>query len=779
MHSLHCFLSLLALLSYAGAVLGWGTVCNASLRVGKAAPTDPFWMQNIKHQGISAYHSSPSTYQVFRNVKDFGAKGDGVTDDTAAINNAISSGGRCGASCGSSTVTPAIVFFPRGTYVVSSPIIAYYYTQLIGDARNPPTLLASSSFSGMAVIDADPYIPGGGGAQWYVNQDNFYRSIRNLVIDVRQVPASSTAGTGIHWQVSQSTSLMNIVFQMSTAANTAHQGIWMENGSGGFMGDLVFNGGKYGMWVGNQQFTVRNITVNNAQSAVYMNWNWAWTFQTVNINNCQVGFDLATGGVRGGTQTAGAMTILDATVVNTGVFVRMSTTSPCTLTGSIVINNAKLTNTPVAVGVLNGEIVLAGGTMTIASWGQGNVYSGSNPTGSYVQGNIIAADKPSVLLDGAGRIFGKGHPQYADYAVSQFVSVRSKGAKGDGVTDDTAALTNIFNQYAGCAIIFFDAGTYVVTSTLTIPAGAKIVGEAWSVIAGTGPFFQDVNRPQPVVQVGAPNCQGIVEISDMIFTTIGPTPGAIIVEWNVAQPYGQNGGAGMWDSHIRLGGAAGTKMQSLECPSSGSGGIDSCMAAFLGLHLTPGSTAYLEGTWVWLADHDLDSPNSTQLNVYSGRGILSESAGPVWMIGTAEHHVLYQYNLVNARNHYLGLIQTESPYYQPSPAPPFPFSCVSRYNDPSLDGMDHSWGLWIQSSSDIIIFGGGLYSWYDSYNQTCLASEDCQSQIANVDSASSRVGMYSLSTVATTYQLSVDQAGVINQSANADGYASTVTAWCL
>lgn len=26
----------------------------------------------------------------------------------------------------------------------------------------------------------------------------------------------------------------------------------------------------------------------------------------------------------------------------------------------------------------------------------------------------------------------------------------------------------------------------------------------------------------------------------------------------------------------------------------------------------------------------------------------------------AEHHVIYQYNLVNAKNHYLGLIQTES-----------------------------------------------------------------------------------------------------------------------
>jgi hypothetical protein len=26
----------------------------------------------------------------------------------------------------------------------------------------------------------------------------------------------------------------------------------------------------------------------------------------------------------------------------------------------------------------------------------------------------------------------------------------------------------------------------------------------------------------------------------------------------------------------------------------------------------------------------------------------------------AEHHVLYQYNLVNARQHYMGLIQTET-----------------------------------------------------------------------------------------------------------------------
>jgi glucan 1,3-beta-glucosidase len=37
---------------------------------------------------------------------------------------------------------------------------------------------------------------------------------------------------------------------------------------------------------------------------------------------------------------------------------------------------------------------------------------------------------------------------------------------------------------------------------------------------------------------------------------------------------------------------------------------------------------------VWLADHDLDGDGSSQITLFSGRGILSESAGPVWMIGT-------------------------------------------------------------------------------------------------------------------------------------------------
>jgi hypothetical protein len=77
-------------------------------------------------------------------------------------------------------------------------------------------------------------------------------------------------------------------------------------------------------------------------------------------------------------------------------------------------------------------------------------------------------------------------------------------------------------QFSGCKIIFFDAGFYIVTSTVTIPAGTRMVGEAWSVLAGKGPAFQDQDNPQVIFRVGEEGSQGIVEITDIVFLTVGP-----------------------------------------------------------------------------------------------------------------------------------------------------------------------------------------------------------------------------------------------------------------
>ena len=126
-----------------------------------------YWLANIARNGSPPFGTAG--YTIYRDVTKYGADASGQTDSTAAINKAISDGGRCGKGCDSSTTSPAIVYFPPGTYLVSKPIVQYYYTQLIGDAINPPTLKASSGFVGMAVIDSDPYEADG--SNWFTNQN--------------------------------------------------------------------------------------------------------------------------------------------------------------------------------------------------------------------------------------------------------------------------------------------------------------------------------------------------------------------------------------------------------------------------------------------------------------------------------------------------------------------------------------------------------------------------------------------------------------------------------
>lgn len=105
------------------------------------------------------------------------------------------------------------------------------------------------------------------GNRW-TNQNNFYRQIRNFVIDLTNLPNKVPKGAlegwpvGIHWQVSQACTLQNIHFRMPVAGEggeVRHRGIFMENGSGGFVSDLTFIGGAVGFVAGTQQYTARNL----------------------------------------------------------------------------------------------------------------------------------------------------------------------------------------------------------------------------------------------------------------------------------------------------------------------------------------------------------------------------------------------------------------------------------------------------------------------------------------------------------------------------------------
>lgn len=159
-------------------------------------------------------------------------------------------------------MTPAVVYFPAGTYLISSSIFPAYFTQLIGDAAAPPTLRATANFAGFGLIDGNPYYSP---VLNWKSVNVFFRQVRNLVLDTTAI-APGTPATGMHWPTSQATSLQNIVFNMPATPDVVHVGLFIEEGSGGFMTDLVFNGGAAGASMGNQQYTMRNMEFNNCKT---------------------------------------------------------------------------------------------------------------------------------------------------------------------------------------------------------------------------------------------------------------------------------------------------------------------------------------------------------------------------------------------------------------------------------------------------------------------------------------------------------------------------------
>ena len=681
--------------------------------------------------------------------------------------------------------------------MVSKPIIQFYYTQLVGDAQTLPVLKASSSFAGMAVIDSDPYTDSGD--SWYTNQNNFFRAARNFVIDLTELPQGS--GAGVHWQVGQATSLQNIQFIMVQGGGDANKqvGVFMDNGSGGFMSDLSFSGGNYGMFLGNQQFTTRNLTFNNCNTAIFMNWNWAWTFKSLNINNCGVGLNMSNSPEN---QTVGSVMLLDSTLTNTptGVVTAYTDNSAPVGGGALVLENVDFSGSKAAVVGIQGNTILNGGSV-VPHWLQGNQYAAPapssktrrsapsaasscpgapTPSNSRLQGTIPGQQLPDVLMDGS-KVLERSKPLYEGYAATSFISVKSGGAKGDGQTDDTVAIQKVLDSATADQVVYFDHGAYVITSTIKVPKNIRITGEIWPVLMASGDTFSDQNKPVPMLQIGQSGDTGSVELSDLMLVTKGPAPGAILVEWNVGQA--QPGSTGMWDVHFRVGGAAGTGLQSDVCgknPTATDPPNPKCIGAFMLLHITEKASAYIENSWAWTADHELDLADHNQIDIYTGRGILIEGQGPNWLYGTAaEHNQLYNYQVSNAQNVFMGFIQSETPYYQSNPNALTPFQVQSGFNDPDFsscttDACRKSWGLRVANSSDLYIYGAGLYSFFDNFSQSCLDSETCQENMVEVDC--SHVSVYGLSTKASNNMVTSSNGnGLVLGSDNLSNFCSTIS----
>lgn len=255
---------------------------------------------------------------------------------------------------------------------------------------------------------------------------------------------------------------------------------------------------------GNQQFTAQRLTFDGCSTAVQIFWDWGWVWKSITVRNADVGFRLLSEdkskprprrqAEAGGNGSIGFVSFLDSSFSNVGTAALVAPLSSEPGSGStgVVLENVAFDKVRAGVADTSGKVLLSGDGH-VGQWVAGPIYA---PKRTFAMGETVTPYRREVSRsDTSGGLANapyleRAKPQYAGNPASDFVHVKDMGARGDGVSDDTEAFQRALYQSRG-KIVFVDAGTYLLTHTVTVPPGTKLVGEAWSQLAASGPYFSD------------------------------------------------------------------------------------------------------------------------------------------------------------------------------------------------------------------------------------------------------------------------------------------------
>ncbi|KAK4194158.1 pectin lyase fold/virulence factor, partial [Triangularia verruculosa] len=636
-------------------------ICLHVVSVSAAVPSSPtkrqsssFWYANIDHvtdntRGFAPDLDGDFTYPVHKAV----SPGDG--DAIQRIINEASNGARRHGQWFASQ--PRVVYIPSGEYTIRRTIMMNTDTVLMGDPTNVNILINGQ--------DPTTGISG---------ELSFAVALKNLVLDTRNIPAA-TSFTALYWGVAQASHLQNVKIVMPrSSGGNGHSGMRLGRGSTLGVSDVRIEGGQNGIWHnGHQQAAYKSIYFYQNTVGMLIDAGSAISIFDATFDTVSVGV-LNTGG-------SPFIALVDAKSINSGV------TFKTTSWPNYMVEN--LSKDTFHTSVIEGpsDFVLPA-TGHVDQFSYGNTVD-RQPVYGPVTSN---KPRPRALTPQGGKYLYLPAPNYASNPVSDFLNVKDPNQNGgrtvygDNTRDESSTLNAILALAASRnKIAYFPFGKYRVDSTLQVPPGTRIVGQAWSTIVGFGSYFKDSNNPKPVVQVGKPGEVGTAQISDMRITVGDVLPGAILLQFHMkgASP----GAVAIWNSLVTIGGTRGAKPLTDACRSP----TAQCKAAFLGIHFAPGSSVYLENVWNWVADHIAEDFNGGS-NIAAGRGVLVESKEGTWLHALgSEHWWLYQLNFRQAENVFVSMLQAETNYDQGDNNPmdvPLPWNLeVSKWGDPDFDKL--------------------------------------------------------------------------------------------
>ncbi|MBD1847823.1 glycoside hydrolase family 55 protein [Cyanobacteria bacterium FACHB-63] len=400
------------------------------------------------------------------NVKtQYGAKGDGITDDTAAIQaalNAYPNGKR-------------IVYLPNGTYLVSDTLTwpagtpgtgnDYKNTILQGQSERGTIIQLKNSATGFTNAASPKAVIFTGPAP----AQRFGNSIRNLTVNTG---THNPGAIGIQFNASNQGSMRQVTIQSADAQGVTGLDMNFTDEIGPLLvKGVTIKGFQYGIRTGftvNSQ-TLENITLQN--QSVYGFYN---TGQVINIRKLT-----STNAVTAIYNAGGRMTVLDSSLKGTGnAASRPALRSDFPL--DLVVRN--LATSGYQVAVQNANTTLAGPDIT-----------------EFVSGSVIN-QFPSPLRTLNLPIKETPDVPWDDPSTTPWANVVSYGAIPDDGKDDTAAIQAAIDS--GKTTVYFPVGSYNLQGTVFIRKNVRrMIGtEANVEVPNTvNPGFQVVNGINPIV----------------------------------------------------------------------------------------------------------------------------------------------------------------------------------------------------------------------------------------------------------------------------------------
>lgn len=446
--------------------------------------------------GISYYTRRPDDPKAVYLVKgNQGAHGDGIADDSEAIQQAINKV--------QETTKQGIVFIPEGRYRISKTILVWPGIRLIGYGSKRPVFLLGKNTSGFqqglgymvvftggrpdaarqrrrrgeplaGIVPPNDLIPD-------ANPGTFYSAMSNIDFEIQD---GNPAAIGIRFHVAQHCYLAHMDFRIGSGLAALHD-------VGNEAEDLHFYGGQYGIMTRKPspgwQFTLLDSTFEGQTRSAIKEHEAGLTLIRDQFKNVPTAISIDPG-------------YSDELWVKDGRFDNIS--GP-----AVIISNENNARTEI-----NLENIACRHVPTFASLresgrkldGKGEIYQVKTFTHGLTFAKAGSIPEIETTYD-AHALSTLLPPVPSDIpsvpAQDTWANLHTLGAKGDGVTDDTAAIKRAIAEHR---TIYFPSGHYIVTDTIMLRPDTVLIGFSPTTtqidLPDSTPAFQGPGSPKPLLE---------------------------------------------------------------------------------------------------------------------------------------------------------------------------------------------------------------------------------------------------------------------------------------